>query len=189
VYNYHDSRACGYKWSGILFRLDGYWMGLILVRVWDFVITFVFCWTIPFCLRWDNVLCWTTFPPWTQLLNLGHWVDKPSLSHTKHDANNLRVKYRCFLYLTLLQFYLCYYIMHIIIFCTCWVPTISVFNLAIFPCHSNLLVRSWRRFDVLRWGVLGEQLPPVGCLWSYGVFVAILSRVFDLVFYKTLFMY
>jgi hypothetical protein len=23
VYNYHDSRACGYKRSGILFRLDG----------------------------------------------------------------------------------------------------------------------------------------------------------------------
>jgi hypothetical protein len=23
VYNYHDSRACGNKWSGILSRLDG----------------------------------------------------------------------------------------------------------------------------------------------------------------------
>jgi hypothetical protein len=23
VYNYHDSRACSYKWSGILFQLDG----------------------------------------------------------------------------------------------------------------------------------------------------------------------
>jgi hypothetical protein len=23
VYNYHDSRACGYKWSVILFWLDG----------------------------------------------------------------------------------------------------------------------------------------------------------------------
>jgi hypothetical protein len=23
VYNYHDSHACGYKRSGILFRLDG----------------------------------------------------------------------------------------------------------------------------------------------------------------------
>jgi hypothetical protein len=36
VYNYHDSRACGYKWSGILFGLDGldgsgmewYWLSL-----------------------------------------------------------------------------------------------------------------------------------------------------------------
>jgi hypothetical protein len=28
VYNYHDSRACGYKRSGILSRLDGMvWLG------------------------------------------------------------------------------------------------------------------------------------------------------------------
>jgi hypothetical protein len=28
VYNYHGSRACGYKWSGILSRLDGMvWLG------------------------------------------------------------------------------------------------------------------------------------------------------------------
>jgi hypothetical protein len=28
VYNYHDNRACGYKQSGILSRLDGMvWMG------------------------------------------------------------------------------------------------------------------------------------------------------------------
>jgi hypothetical protein len=29
VYNYHDSRACGYKRSGILSRLDGF--GCIMV--------------------------------------------------------------------------------------------------------------------------------------------------------------
>jgi hypothetical protein len=27
VYNYHDSRACGYKWFGILYRLDGFGKG------------------------------------------------------------------------------------------------------------------------------------------------------------------
>jgi hypothetical protein len=69
VYNYHDSRACGYKWSGILFRLDGYWMGLVLVRVWNFVLTFVFCLTIILVFCWTIVVvfyltitfvfCWT----------------------------------------------------------------------------------------------------------------------------------
>jgi hypothetical protein len=53
---------------------------------------------------------------------------------------------------------------------TYWVPTISVLNLAIFPCYSNLLLRNWRRFGILWWGVLGERLPPIDCLWSYGVF-------------------
>jgi hypothetical protein len=33
VYNYHDSRACGYKWSGILFGLDGLdGSGMVLVK-------------------------------------------------------------------------------------------------------------------------------------------------------------
>jgi hypothetical protein len=32
VYNYHDSRACSYKRSGILSRLDGLVMGM----VWEF---------------------------------------------------------------------------------------------------------------------------------------------------------
>jgi hypothetical protein len=30
VYNYHDSRACGYNWSRILYRIDG----MILGREW-----------------------------------------------------------------------------------------------------------------------------------------------------------
>jgi hypothetical protein len=32
VYNYHDSRACDYKWSGILPRIEGMvwvWNGLV----------------------------------------------------------------------------------------------------------------------------------------------------------------
>jgi hypothetical protein len=69
VYNYHDRWACRYKQSGILYRLDWCWMGLVLVREWDFVLTFVFyltiilvfCWTINFVFSWTTtfVFCWT----------------------------------------------------------------------------------------------------------------------------------
>jgi hypothetical protein len=54
--------------------------------------------------------------------------------------------------------------------CTCWVPTISVLNLAIFPCYSNLLLRKrgWTR--ILRWGVLGYVLPRLSFICCYGVF-------------------
>jgi hypothetical protein len=48
VYNYHDSRACGYKRSEILSRLDWYWMGLVFVRV-------RLC--VNLCLLLDNSLC------------------------------------------------------------------------------------------------------------------------------------
>jgi hypothetical protein len=73
----------------------------------------------------------------------------------------------------LIAWYLIYLVITLcisFISCTCWVPTISVLNLAIFPCHSNLLLRSWRRSRILRYGVLGERLPLIDCLWSYGVF-------------------
>jgi hypothetical protein len=32
VYNYHDSRAYSYKWSGILPKIDGF--GMVLVWLW-----------------------------------------------------------------------------------------------------------------------------------------------------------
>jgi hypothetical protein len=70
-----------------------------------------------------------------------------------------------------------------IFFTTCWVPTISVLNLAIFPCYSNLLLRSWRRFRILRWGVLAERLPPVACLWSCGVFPLLFLREWSIYSY------
>jgi hypothetical protein len=49
-------------------------------------------------------------------------------------------------------------------------PTISVLNLAIFPCYSNLLLRrrGWTR--ILRRVVLGYVLPRLSFLWCYGVF-------------------
>jgi hypothetical protein len=67
--------------------------------------------------------------------------------------------------------YLPFYYLYIsFISCTCWVPTISVLNLAIFPFYSNPLLRRRRWTRILRWGVLGYVLPLLPFLWSYGVF-------------------
>jgi hypothetical protein len=54
--------------------------------------------------------------------------------------------------------------------CTYWVPTISVLNLAIFSCYSNLLLRRRRWTGILWWEVLGCVLPRLPFLWCYGVF-------------------
>jgi hypothetical protein len=62
----------------------------------------------------------------------------------------------------------CYYTLHIIYFCTCWVPTISVLTLAISPCYTNLLFRRWRWTGILRWGVVGLRC---SCgVWSLPLF-------------------
>jgi hypothetical protein len=53
---------------------------------------------------------------------------------------------------------------------SCWVPTISVLNLAIFPCYSNLLLRRRRWAGILRRWVLGYASPRLPFLWCYGVF-------------------
>jgi hypothetical protein len=63
-----------------------------------------------------------------------------------------------------------YYPLHIIYSYTCWVPTISVLNLAISPCCTNLLLRRWRQTGILQRGVLGYALPLLPFLWCYGVF-------------------
>jgi hypothetical protein len=54
---------------------------------------------------------------------------------------------------------------------TCWVPTISVFNFAIFPCQSNLLLRRWW-WRILQRGVLGLHCPDCFFygLWSLLLF-------------------
>jgi hypothetical protein len=57
-----------------------------------------------------------------------------------------------------------------ILFLHYWVPTISVLNLAIFPCYSNRLLRRRRWTGILRRGVIGYVLPWLLFLWSYGVF-------------------
>jgi hypothetical protein len=64
------------------------------------------------------------------------------------------------------------------IFCTCWVSTISVLNLIIFPRYSNLLLRRRRCAGILRRGVLGYASPRLPFLWCYGVFhCSVLPRV------------
>jgi hypothetical protein len=37
VYNYHDSRACGYKWSGILSKIEGMELGMEWFWIWVMV--------------------------------------------------------------------------------------------------------------------------------------------------------
>jgi hypothetical protein len=67
-------------------------------------------------------------------------------------------------------------------YCTCWVPTISILNLAIFSCYSNLLLRRRRWTGILRWGVLGYVLSRLPFLWCYGVFRCSVSLRVILVF-------
>jgi hypothetical protein len=63
-------------------------------------------------------------------------------------------------------------------YCTCWVPTISVLNIAIFPYYSNLLLRRRRWTKILQRGVLGYVLPRLPFMWCYGVFrYSVLWRV------------
>jgi hypothetical protein len=100
----------------------------------------------------------------------------------------LRVKYRC---ISAYHFYSSFYlhILSCISFYsrTCRVPTISVLNLAISPCCKNMLLKSWRRFGVLLYGLLGERLPrSIAC----GVMVSFCcdaSESVRLVFCKILF--
>jgi hypothetical protein len=74
------------------------------------------------------------------------------------------------------------YLYESFIYCTCSVPTISVLNLAIFPCYSNLLLRRRRWTRILRRGVLGYVLPRLPFLWCYGVFHYSISLRVILVF-------
>jgi hypothetical protein len=75
-----------------------------------------------------------------------------------------------FLLTILLQFYPCYYLALSFYSYTCWRPTISVLNLAIFPCYSNLLLRRRRWIGILRRGVPGYVFPRLSFMCSYGVF-------------------
>jgi hypothetical protein len=64
----------------------------------------------------------------------------------------------------------CHYIYISFIYCTYWVPTIGVLNIAIFSCYSDLLLRRRRWIGILRRWVLGYVLPRLPFLWCYGVF-------------------
>jgi hypothetical protein len=76
----------------------------------------------------------------------------------------------------------CHYRYISFIYYTCWVPTISVLNLAIFPCYSNLLLRRRRWIGILQWGVLGYVSPRLSFLWCDGVFRCSVSLRVILVF-------
>jgi hypothetical protein len=76
----------------------------------------------------------------------------------------------------------CHYLYISFIYCTWWVPTISVINLDICPCYSNLLLRRRRWMRILRRGVLGYVLPQLPFLWCCGVFHYSISLRVILVF-------
>jgi hypothetical protein len=87
-----------------------------------------------------------------------------------------------FLLTTLSLIYLIITFTYHLFYCTCWVPTISVLNLAIFPYYSNLLLRRKRWTEILRQGILGFVLPRSSFLWCYGVFRCSVSFRVILVF-------
>jgi hypothetical protein len=101
---------------------------------------------------------------------------------TNIGANNLRVKFRCISAYNLISYLSWYYLCISFIFCTYWVPTISVLNLAIFSFHSNLLLRRRRWTGILWWGVLGCALPRLLFLWCFRVFRCSVSLESWLVF-------
>jgi hypothetical protein len=65
--------------------------------------------------------------------------------------------------------------------------TISVLNLAIFPCYSNMLLRRRRWAGILRRGVLCYVVPRLSFLWCYGVFCYSVSLRAVLVFNDTIY--
>jgi hypothetical protein len=77
---------------------------------------------------------------------------------------------RCIFAYSLMPYLPWYYLYISFIYYTCWIPTISVLNLAIFPRYSNLLLRRRRWTEILWWGNLGYVLPRLSFLWCYGVF-------------------
>jgi hypothetical protein len=92
-----------------------------------------------------------------------------------------------FLLILLLQFYPFYYLALSFYSCTGWVPTISVLDLAIFPCYSNLLLKRRGWTGILRWGVLGYVLPRLSFLWCYGVFRCSIPMRIIIVFRDTIY--
>jgi hypothetical protein len=86
-----------------------------------------------------------------------------------------------------MPYLLCHYLYISFIYCTCWVPTISVLNLVIFLCYSNLLLRRRRWTGILWWGVLSYVLPQLPFLWCNGVFRCSVSLRVILVFKDIIF--
>jgi hypothetical protein len=155
VYNYHDSRACGYNRSGILFWLDGMDGNAVeLVEpLWNLCDYFVPVW--PYFVIYLNSTWWVVSACNFDLINSMLII---------HES-----RVCAFLLTALCLIFPFHYLYISFIYCTCWVPIISVLNLAIFPCHSNLLLRRRRWTGILQQGVLGYALPRLLFLWCYGV--------------------
>jgi hypothetical protein len=111
---------------------------------------------------------------------MGSFTLQPQSS--QYYANNQRVKSMCISAYSLMPYFSLLLPYTSFIFYTCWVPTISVLNLAIFPCYSNLLLRRRRWIGILRRGVLGYASPRLPFLWCYGVFRCSISSRVALVF-------
>jgi hypothetical protein len=150
------SRACGYKRSGILFWLDSMvWMGM----VW-------------FCSRLGGLVCSIEpFVDHTLRLIQHNWVVLAYNFNVVMLAliigeSSISVIF-AYHFITVLSLLLPRII---ILFLRLQSTNISVLNLTIFPCYSNLLLRRTRWTGILRWWVLGYVLPRLPFLWSYGVF-------------------
>jgi hypothetical protein len=85
-------------------------------------------------------------------------------------SNNQWVKCRCISAYKLIPYFSLLLPYISFISWTCWVPTISVLNLAIFPCYLNLRLKRRGWTGILRRGVLGYVPPRLLFLWCYGVF-------------------
>jgi hypothetical protein len=71
------------------------------------------------------------------------------------------------------------------IYCTCWVPTISVLNLAIFSCYTNLLLRRRKWTGILRRGVLCYVLLRLSFMWCYGVVLVFKDIIYVIIILYT----
>jgi hypothetical protein len=139
------------------------------------------------CLQWDYVLYWTL--PSVDIFYLFGILDSSTFNF--HAVNRMLIICESsigdFLHLTLLQFYLWYYILHIITSCTCWVLTKSTqscyFPLLYKPATQKLKKIWDSSIRSSRWAVTPGRLPVDS--WCSSTVVS--SRVFALVFCKILF--
>jgi hypothetical protein len=109
----------------------------------------------------------------------GNWHgDSASPPGARGDYGETVVKHDIFLP--------CYYYLALSFYsCTCRVPTISVLNLAISPCCTNLLLRRWRWTEILWWGVLVLALSRLLFLWCLEPsIIQLCKRVFLLLRYN-----
>jgi hypothetical protein len=95
--------------------------------------------------------------------------------------------YRCISPYPFITVFPCCYLALSFYNCTCWVPIISILNLAIIPYYSNLLLRrrGWTR--ILQRGVLGYVFFRLSFLWCYGVFCYSVPLSIIIVFRDTIY--